>query len=57
MGGTFNEAEVWGREVEWSADWPVTVPDARVWKLYRSRVILDQSARREAAASFLNAVS
>ena len=57
MGGTFDEAEVWGREVEWSADWQVTVPDARVWKMYRSRFILDQSARREAAASFLNAES
>ena len=38
-------------------DWPVTVPDARVWKLYKSRLILDQSAIREAAASFLNVVS
>ena len=57
MVGTFDEAEVWGREIEWSADWPVTVLDAQVWKLYRSRVILDQSARTETAASFLNAMS
>ena len=55
-GGKFDEAEVWGREVERGADLPVTVLDARVWKLYKSRFILDQSARREAAASFLNAL-
>ena len=42
---------------EKSSEVTVTVPDARVWKLCNSRFILDQSARREAAASFLNAVS
>ena len=57
LGGMFDEAEVWGREVERGADWPVMVSDARVWKFYKSRLILDQSARREAAASILNAVS
>ena len=57
LGGMFDEAEVWDREVERGADWPVTVLDVRVWKLYKSRFILDQSARIEAAATFLNAVS
>ena len=57
LGGMLDEAEVWGREVERGADWPVTVQDARVWKLYKSTFILNQSARREAAASFLTAVS
>ena len=52
MGGMFSEDEVWGREVEL-----VTALDARMWKLYKSRFILDQSAKRDAAASFLNAVS
>ena len=57
LGGMFEEAEVWGREVDRGADWLVTVLDARVWKLSKSRFILDQSAKRDAAASFLNAVS